>query len=85
MELDNILSLARQALDNVLGPQRHKEMSIRLSNSSHGQTCRLTAFLQPLKGTPKWWDVQVSPVKDLSGKVVRLLSVRGTLQNANTL
>ncbi len=40
-----------------------------------GQTCRFTGFRPTAKGTPKWWDVQVSPVKDAQGKVVRLLSV----------
>ncbi len=41
----------------------------------NGQTCRFTGFRPTAKGTPKWWDVQVSPVKDMHGQTLRLLSV----------
>ena len=32
------------------------------------------AFCPTLKGTPKWWDVTVTPIKDADGHVVKLLS-----------
>ncbi|GAC1507037.1 MAG: hypothetical protein NVS1B11_07740 [Terriglobales bacterium] len=32
------------------------------------------AFCPTMKGTPKWWDVVVTPIKDAEGRVVKLLS-----------
>jgi PAS domain S-box-containing protein len=36
---------------------------------------RFQAFSAAAKGTAKWWDVIVTPIRDESGKVVRLLSI----------
>ncbi|MGA7218321.1 MAG: PAS domain-containing protein [Candidatus Sulfotelmatobacter sp.] len=32
------------------------------------------AFCPTMKGSPRWWDVSVSPIKDADGRVVKLLS-----------
>ncbi len=32
-------------------------------------------FFRPLLGEPKWWDIAISPIRDTSGKPVRLLAV----------
>jgi PAS domain S-box-containing protein len=39
-----------------------------------GGTGSFHAFCPTMKGTPKWWDVVVTPIKDASGRVVKLLS-----------
>ena len=46
-----------------------------LAEARAGRTSRFTAFRQTAKGTPKWWDVIVSPVRDAEGEVVRLMSI----------
>lgn len=38
-----------------------------------GDTARFEAFGPTLKGSPRWWDVTVSPLRDGGGKVVALL------------
>ena len=40
-----------------------------------GQTTSFIGFLKTVPGEPKWWEVVVSPVRDESGKVERLLAV----------
>ena len=35
---------------------------------------RFEAFCPTAKGTPKWWDVAVAPVRDAEGRVARLVS-----------
>ena len=32
------------------------------------------AFCPTMKGTPRWWDVVVTPIKDANGRIVKLLS-----------
>jgi PAS domain S-box-containing protein len=40
-----------------------------------GKTAKFQGFCPTAKGTPKWWDVVVSPIHDSAGQVVQLLSV----------
>ncbi|MGZ8457121.1 MAG: PAS domain S-box protein [Gemmatirosa sp.] len=40
-----------------------------------GGTGRFTGFCPTLRGAPRWWDVTVAPVRDVSDNVVRLLVV----------
>lgn len=40
-----------------------------------GQTARFTGFCPTAKGTPKWWDVVVSPMLGDDGNIVRLLAI----------
>ena len=40
-----------------------------------GEGARFQGFCPTHKGTPRWWDVSVSPVRDETGTVTRLLAV----------
>jgi PAS domain S-box-containing protein len=39
-----------------------------------GSTTRFEAFCPTAKGSPRWWDVVVSPVRDAVGRVTRIIS-----------
>jgi PAS domain S-box len=39
-----------------------------------GRIGNFHAFCKTFKGTPKWWDVVVSPIRNADGKVVKLLA-----------
>ncbi|WP_460451320.1 PAS domain-containing protein [Alsobacter sp. SYSU BS001988] len=43
--------------------------------ATEGKTGRFEGFCPTLAGTPRWWDVVVTPIRDASGKVERLLSI----------
>lgn len=40
-----------------------------------GETARFSAYCPTAKGTPRWWDVSVSPVKDAAGNLSAYLSI----------
>src|SRR5690606_5107526 len=40
-----------------------------------GETAQFTAFCPTAKGTPKWWDVMVSPVITVGESIQQLISV----------
>ena len=40
-----------------------------------GRASRFQAFGPTMKGTEKWWDVSVAPVRDHSGRVERIVSI----------
>ncbi|MBW4499368.1 MAG: PAS domain S-box protein [Scytonema hyalinum WJT4-NPBG1] len=46
-----------------------------MASARAGGTGRFQGSCCTAKGTPKWWDVLVTPILDVQGKVVRLLSV----------
>jgi PAS domain S-box-containing protein len=45
-----------------------------ISNAVAGGVGRFHAFCPTRKGTPKWWDIVITPITDAEGKVVRLLA-----------
>ena len=46
-----------------------------VAKAMRGETAHFQAFCPTAKGTPKWWDVIVSPIHDANGKATRLISV----------
>ncbi|MGL4395472.1 MAG: PAS domain-containing protein [Hyphomicrobium sp.] len=46
-----------------------------LSDAQSGQVAHFSGYCPTAKGTPRWWDVIVSPILDDAGKVIWLLAV----------
>ena len=46
-----------------------------VATAKSGRSSKFEGFCPALDGTPKWWDVGVSPVLDAEGEVERLLAV----------
>jgi two-component sensor histidine kinase len=46
-----------------------------IAAAKRGETARFRGAANTAKGTPRFWDVQVSPIADLSGKLTHLLSI----------
>lgn len=52
------------------------EAAVRaVEQARSGLSGRFQGYCPTLKGTPKWWDVIISPIRGLSGEPVRLLAV----------
>ncbi len=75
MELESSAQLKGKHWTSFWPEAARNDVQSALGLALRGQTCRFTGFRPTAKGTPKWWDVQVSPVRDPQGKVMRLLSV----------
>ncbi len=57
-------------------PAEDRELARRaLVDACAGGTGRFTGFTPTLKGTPKWWDVIITPILDSNGMPERLLGV----------
>ena len=46
-----------------------------IARARAGETARFVAFGNTFKGTPKWWDNIISPIRDAQGNPVMLLAV----------
>ena len=59
-----------------LWPEASSERVTRaIEDAGSGQIVRFTSYRPTARGTPKWWDVVVTPMFDDDDKVIRLLSV----------
>ncbi len=65
------------------------EVEAAFNEARAGNPTRFTALRPTLKGTLRWWDVVISPIKDRAGNVINLMSisrdVTSSLQLADTL
>jgi len=52
-----------------------KESGDTLAEAKSGRTSRFQELHPTFRGTPKWWDVIVAPVRGSNGEIVRILSV----------
>ncbi|WP_332810583.1 EAL domain-containing protein [Sphingomonas sp.] len=60
----------------ALWPDGGREAATQaVARASAGHVARFTGFCPTAKGTPKWWDVVVSPMNDEDGRIVRLLAI----------
>lgn len=53
----------------------HATVRAAITEALSGKVARFTAFCPTAKGTPRWWEVGVSPVFDSTGNVSSLISI----------
>lgn len=75
MEVDDFSTL-RGALWVRLWPSEHQhQVEAALDVARSGGIGHFDAFCPTAKGTPKWWDVIVTPILDSEGRIDKFLSV----------
>lgn len=76
MEIDDFGPLCGQEWSALWPAGARQDIERSLATAGSGGSYAFQAFCPTAKGTPRWWDVVVSPVRDeVTGQVVRLLSV----------
>ena len=75
MEIDDFCTVAGRAWETLWPGEAAEGIRDSMREARAGQSSRFEAFCPTAKGTPKWWDVQVSPVRDGQGVVLAILTV----------
>jgi PAS domain S-box-containing protein len=75
MEIDNFANVCGAPWLSLWPEESHEVMYAALKAASNGSIGRFEAFCPTAKGTPKWWDVTVSPILGSDGRVEQFLSV----------
>ncbi len=76
MEIDDLESVCGQVWEALWPADARGEIERSLAKAAVGEVSSFQALCTTHKGTPKWWDVTVSPVRDANnGRIVRLLAV----------
>jgi len=74
MEFDNPLQCHNDNWLDCWKPEDRDRVRAALNQALAGGTGFFHAYCPTLTGTPKWWDVVVTPIKNKNGEVVKLLS-----------
>ena len=75
MEIDDFAPLVGRDWTTLWPEDRQPDIRAAIEEAKAGRLGRFDGFCPTAKNTPKWWDVQVSPVLDSDGKPRMLLSV----------
>ncbi len=75
MEIDDFNFVKDKPWWEFWGQQNKLTVDAVLTKALGGETAQFQAFCPTAKGTPKWWDVVVSPLVSTDGEVTQLISV----------
>lgn len=75
MEIEDFESLKHQPWASLWPADVQPLLEAALKTAQEGGTGRFQGFCPTAKGTPKWWDVIVTPVRDSRDQPVQLISV----------
>lgn len=75
MEVDHFSQVCGQAWPTLWPEQAAEEIKHALGQARQGEVGQFVSFCPTAKGTPKWWDVRVTPIHDAHGQLQGFLSV----------
>lgn len=75
MEMDSLAEHTGVPWWNLWPVESQQQVIDAIKEAQAGRSSRFTAFRPTAKGTPKWWDVGVSPVFGASGDIESLLVI----------
>ncbi len=75
MEADDYAALARKKWIDLWPEASRQDVEHAFKQACAGSSARFTAMRPTQKGSPRWWDVVISPIKDAQGRVVNVMSI----------
>jgi PAS domain S-box-containing protein len=75
MEINDFCQVKEKLWWDLWPEESRAAIKAAVQNGFLGQTAQVQAFCPTAKGTPKWWDVKVSPLRDHAGTVIQIISV----------
>ena len=75
MEVDDVNVILNTSLIDFYAEQFQPDARNAIKTAREGKKAQFTAYCPTLKGTPKWWDVIVTPILDANGKPEKLSAV----------
>lgn len=84
MEIDDFCAVEGQPWADLWPDEARQAIIGSYPQAATGQTVRFRAFCPTAKGSPRWWDVTVSPVTDNAGDHAGYLSVSRDITETET-
>ncbi|MES2689617.1 MAG: ATP-binding protein [Bacteroidota bacterium] len=75
MEISDFGALKNQYWWNLWGAENEDLVKRSVDKALRGEVAQFSAYCETAKGTPKWWNVTVSPISSADKGIYQLLSV----------
>lgn len=75
MEIDDFAAVEGKCWPDFWLGEKHADALAAVAEAKRGGTGRFQGFATTMKGTPRWWDVIVTPIADADGHPAKLLSI----------
>jgi PAS domain S-box-containing protein len=75
LEIDDLTPYVNQSWVEFWKGNDHDAAQLAVARAAHGDAAVFYGYCETAKGTPKWWEIFVSPLKDAHGNIDRLLAV----------
>jgi PAS domain S-box-containing protein len=75
MEIDDVALIAGATWKTLWPEKSHADIEAAVAAGRRGEIGHFSAFCPTAKGTPRWWDVIVTPVRLEDGRIEKLLAV----------
>lgn len=75
MEIDDFAMVAGKNWWDLWPDESRHLIQDAVESARRGENCRFEAFCPTAKGSPRWWEVSVSPLRDESGVLQGIISV----------
>jgi PAS domain S-box-containing protein len=75
MEVDNFEAVKGKCWTDFWPDEEQAKVRAAIGEAKDGESGRFQGFAKTMKGSPRWWDVIVSPISGPDGRPEKLLSV----------
>jgi PAS domain S-box-containing protein len=75
LEIDDVSTVIGKAWPQMWPEETQAAVRMAIATAVSGDISRFHAFCPTAKGTPRWWDVVVTPIRDSQGAVRSVLAV----------
>jgi PAS domain S-box-containing protein len=75
LEVDDIAPYLNMSFVDFWKGKEREDCLAAVSKAKQGNTGTFYGYFETAKGTPKWWEIIVSPIKDADNSINRLLAV----------
>jgi diguanylate cyclase (GGDEF)-like protein/PAS domain S-box-containing protein len=82
MEVDSFEAIHGRPYDAFWPNETRASINRAIARARVGETVRQTLFGPTAKGTPRWWDITISPIHGDNGEVARLLAISNDVTEA---
>lgn len=74
MEIDDFASVCGTSWADLWPEEARQRVAESVTDALKGVTTTFTAFCPTAKGSPRWWDVTVTPIRTRDGAITQVLS-----------
>ncbi|MEG4212802.1 PAS domain-containing protein [Microcoleus sp. S13_B4] len=81
LEIDDPSLVLNTSWQDIWQGKYYENAKAAIAAAKAGNTGQLQGYLPTYKGTPKWWDIIITPVRNTTGEVTQLLAISRDITN----